>query len=251
MQRHYQYDFANNSAGMYDVLGRERKARTMIAVLENHLHRPLKHLTLLNVGGSTGIIDNYLSEHFGSVIGIDIDSAAIQYAQSQFPKANLRFQVGDALNLDFPDDSFDVVICSQVYEHVPDPQKMMDEIYRVLRPNGTCYFAAGNRLMWNEPHYNLPLLALLPRPLAHIYVKWSGKADYYHELHYTYWGLKRLSKRFITDDVTPLMIQDADKYHIDYMLHPNSLKAVLSKLVVQYLPWLCPGYIWLLRKPNN
>jgi ubiquinone/menaquinone biosynthesis C-methylase UbiE len=234
---------------MYDTLAREQKARTMVAVLENHLQSSLKTLNLLNVGGSTGIIDNYLSDHFGAVASIDIDSAAIHYAQTHFQKDNLQFQVGDALNLEFPDNSFDVVICSQVYEHVPLPQKMMDEIFRVLKPSGVCYFAAGNRLMWNEPHYNLPLLSVLPRPLSHLYVKLTGKAEYYHELHYTYWGLKSLTKRFIVKDVTLEMVLEPSKYHIDYMLPAGTAKAFVSKMFVRYLRWLCPGYIWLLYKP--
>lgn len=250
MQRNYQYDFSNNSEGMYDLKGRERKARTMVAVLKNHLQASLKELNLLNVGGSTGIIDNYLSDHFRSVASIDIDSAAIQYAQTHFRKANLHYQVGDALNLKFPDNSIDIVICSQVYEHVPDPHKMMDEIFRVLNPNGICYFAGGNRLMWNEPHYNLPLLSVVPRPLAHLYVILTGKAQYYHELHYTYWGLKRLTQRFIVEDVTPAMVLQPSKYHIDYMLRPGSAKAFVSRLIAENLRWLCPGYIWLLKKPG-
>ena len=92
------------------------------------------------------------------------------------------------MNLPFGDESFDIVICSHVYEHVPDPERMFDQIHRVLKPGGVCYFSAGNRLMWNEPHYDLPLLSVLPRPLAHLYIRLAGKADRYHEKHLTYWG---------------------------------------------------------------
>jgi SAM-dependent methyltransferase len=82
--------------------------------------------------------------------------------------------VADALHLPFADDSLDVVICSHVYEHVPEPVQMFREIHRVLCMGGVCYFSAGNRLMWNEPHYNLPLLSVLPRPLAHLYIRLAG-----------------------------------------------------------------------------
>lgn len=50
--------------------------------------------------------------------------AAIAHACTTFRKANLEFRVGDALNLEFANNSFDVAVCSQVYEHVPDPQRM-------------------------------------------------------------------------------------------------------------------------------
>ncbi len=250
MNRGYQYNFSSHPAGRYDVLGRERKAKTMVVVLEDHIQGSLKDLNLLNVGGSAGMIDNFLADSFRSVVSMDIDKSAIERARGEFQKDNLNFQVGDALNLQFSDNSFDAVICSQVYEHVPNPQKMLDEIFRVLRPGGICYFAATNRLIWNEPHYNLPLLSVIPRPLAHRYVRFMKKASQYHELHYTYWGLKKLVQRFIVHDITLKLIENPLKYHIDYMVPPGSMKATIAKLIAKNFIWLTPGYIWLLQKPK-
>ena len=251
MNREYQYNFSSLPAGKYEVLGRERKAKTMVAVLEDHFQAPLNSQSLLNVGGSTGIIDSYLADYFHSVTSVDIDKPAIEQAKSNFKKDNLSFQTGDALNLQFSNNSFDVVICSQVYEHVPSPQKMLDEIFRVLVSGGICYFAASNRLMWNEPHYNLPLLSVVPRPLAHLYVRLMKKGSQYHELHYTYWGLKKLVRNFIVKDVTHKLICDPVKYHIDYMVPPGSIKAVIAKTITGKFPWFTPGYIWLLQKPDH
>lgn len=234
---------------MYDILSRERKAKTMVAVLEDFLGQPLNNYRLLNVGGSAGIIDNYLADHFFSVIGLDIDEPALMYARNNFAKPNLEFHVGDALNLPFQDNTFDVVVCSNVYEHVPDAHKMMDEIYRVLAPSGVCYFAARNRLMWNEPHYNLPLLSVVPRPLAHIYIRLMGKAHHYHELHYSYWGLRNLVKSFVVHDYTTKMISDPKKYSIEYMIAPGSVKAFIAGFIAKHIRWMCPSYIWLLEKP--
>ena len=45
---------------------------------------------------------------------------------------------GDALNLPIKNNSIDTVFSSQVLEHVPDPQKMIDEIYRILKTGGVC-----------------------------------------------------------------------------------------------------------------
>lgn len=251
MKRGYQYDFSSNSSGMYDALGRQRKARTMVAVLTDYFSAPLKKMRLLNVGGSAGLIDNYLADYFLAVTGVDIDEPAIEHAKSQFQKANLSFQVGDALALPFPDNSFEVVICSQVYEHVPNPQKMMTELFRVLVPGGVCFFAASNKIMWNEPHYNLPLLALLPRRLADLYVRLAGKAAFYHELHYTYWGLKKLVRRFVVHDYTVKIIKNPRKFETEYMLPSGSKKAAIARVIAENFIWLCPGYIWLLEKPKS
>ncbi len=220
----------------------------MLSVLEDSLHKPLSECAVLNVGGSAGAIDNFLADHAAKVFGIDIDEGAIRHAQQTFQKENLEFRVADALNLPFDDSSFDVVICSHVYEHVPDPVKMFDEIYRVLRSGGICYFSAGNRLMWNEPHYNLPLLAILPRPLAHVYIRAAGKADHYHEKHLTYWGLKSLVRRFKREDYTVRLINEAPRFHTEYMLPTGSMKARVAGIVASWLYWALPGYIWVLQK---
>ncbi len=52
----------------------------------------------------------------------------------------------DALDTVFEDNKFHVVICNQMYEHVPDPERLMNEIFRILTPGGICYFGAINRL---------------------------------------------------------------------------------------------------------
>lgn len=222
----------------------------MVAVLDDYFDVPLSELDALDIGASTGIIDNYLADYFGSMLGIDIDKAAIESATRSFSKDNLIFRPGDALATDLPDDSVDVVICSQIYEHVPDAHAMASEIFRVLRPGGVCYFAAGNRLMWNEPHYNLPLLAAIPRPLAHWYIRMAGKATHYHELHFSYWGLRRLVQRFEIIDYTTPMISDPDKFGVGYMIPAGSRKQAIAKRVARFAYWLVPSYIWLLRKPG-
>lgn len=236
---------------MFDRTSRTRKAETMVRVLGEFIKAAPGELSVLNVGGSAGIIDNHLARHFGRVVGIDIDADAIAFARSQHQRGNLEFRIGDALNLDFPDAAFDIVICSQVYEHVPDAARMMAEIFRVLKPAGVCYFAASNRLMWNEPHYNLPLLSVLPRPLAHLYVRLAGRASHYHELHYSYWGLRRLVARFILHDYTRRMVQDPERFGVSYMVPSGGLKGGLVRFMAACLYWMFPGYIWLLQKPSQ
>lgn len=250
MDRGYQYDFSVQNGAMFDVEGRTRKAETMVRVLEDFAGARIGDMDLLNVGGSAGIIDHHLAQRFRHVVGIDIDENAIRFAASRYSRPNLEFRLGDALALDYPDARFDVVVCSQVYEHVPDAARMMAEIRRVLKPGGLCYFAAGNRLMWNEPHYNLPLLSVLPRPLAHRYVRWAGKARHYHELHYTLWGLRRLVAGFEVHDYTRAMARDPVRFGVDYMIPPAGPKHVAVNFVARFLYWMMPGYIWLLEKPR-
>ncbi|HEX6590864.1 MAG TPA: methyltransferase domain-containing protein [Moraxellaceae bacterium] len=251
MGRGYQHGFSTPGDAMYEKEGRTRKAETMIRILADHFgSTPLASLNALDVGASTGLIDSHLATHFQSLVGIDIDAAAIAFATTTFAtQHNLQFEQGDAMQLRFPDNSFDVVICSQVYEHVPDAARMMTEIFRVLRPGGVCYFAAGNRLNISEHHYHLPFLSVIPRPLGHVYVRLSGRARYYYEKHLSYWGLKSLAGRFEIVDYTRKALDEPLRFGTDYMVPPGSPKQRIATLIARFAYWLVPGYLWLLRKP--
>lgn len=221
----------------------------MVAVLSEHLGDNLGELSVLSVGGSTGIIDEYLARHFESVRGIDIDEKAIAFAKENFQRDNLTFEIGDALHLEYEAESFDVVVCAHVYEHVPDAVQMMNEILRVLKPGGTVYFAAGNRIALIEPHYKLPLLSIPPRPISNLYLRLAGKGTHYYEKHLTFWGLKKLVRMFEMTDYTTRVLEDPEKYQTTYMVAPGSKTQKLALFVSKYFNWLMPNWIWLLQKP--
>jgi 2-polyprenyl-3-methyl-5-hydroxy-6-metoxy-1,4-benzoquinol methylase len=251
LDRGYQNSYSDDVTSMFNLEGRQRKAMTMVSVLSEYIDKPLNNLSVLNVGGSAGIIDEYLSRYFRQVTGIDIDEKAILYAKDNFQKEGLLFEIGDAMDLKYEQNSFDVVICSQVYEHVPDANILMSEMFRVLKPLGIVYFAAGNRIMLNEPHYNLPLLSVIPRPLAHWYLKLTGKGEFYYEKHFTYWGLKRLVSKFRVADYTPVILSNPEKYNAKYMVSPGTCQHRIASFIAKHMIWLVPGYIWLLEKPSN
>ena len=144
---HYQRRFSEAfPQAVYNPEARQKKAKTIIAVLRDFFGTDLRSFSILDVGCSTGIMADYFSDYFGEVVGIDIDEPAIQYAKGHFYRDNIEFNVGDAMDIRYPKNSFDVVVCAHVYEHVPDADKLMAEIHRVLKPGGICYFSAGNRL---------------------------------------------------------------------------------------------------------
>ncbi|WP_237058569.1 class I SAM-dependent methyltransferase [Microbulbifer sediminum] len=83
------------------------------------------------------------------VYGVDLDFADVSTARDRAapfmdggePAGRLLLGVADGLRLPFADNSFDVVICSEVLEHIDDFRSMLAEIDRVLKPSGT--FAAS------------------------------------------------------------------------------------------------------------
>jgi SAM-dependent methyltransferase len=91
---------------------------------------------VLDVACGAGYGSSYLAAEAASVDGVDRSEEAIAYARSRYAAPNLRFRVGDALALEAADASYDVVVSFETVEHVPDPERFLGEVARVLRPEG-------------------------------------------------------------------------------------------------------------------
>lgn len=249
----YQRDFSQiHPKTMFDELGRLQKARKTVAVILDVLKQDgIDPATarLLDIGCSTGILTRHYAEFFGKVVGIDIDDGAVEWARRNRAVANVSYRVADSMNLPFLTGEFDLVTCTHIYEHVPDAQRMLDEIRRVLRPGGVCYFAAENRLRVWDGHYNLPLVTVLPKPVANIYVRVTGRGERRYETHRTEWGLKRLVRGFDVTDYTRAVVRDPRKFDATEMVWPGSPKQRIANAVLKYAYWAFPTYLWILRKP--
>lgn len=82
--------------------------------------------TILDLGCGYGEISCKLSERCKSVIGIDQDSAKIQYAKENCKNENVTFYCGDALEfLKSNKQKYDVMICSHILEHLDDPESLL------------------------------------------------------------------------------------------------------------------------------
>src|SRR5260370_13824050 len=182
--------FTETHAGeMYGAKSRELKAAKVVAILEDALG-DLRSLQLLDLGCSNGLMTRFYGEHFKAVIGIDFDEPGIEYAIAHNAAPNVRYRVGDAMDTGLPAASVDVVTCTHVYEHVPDATRMMPEASPALRVGRACLFIAGNRLTLMEADNHLPLLAVLPKPLAHLYSRAMGRGARYDETTRTVGGLR-------------------------------------------------------------
>jgi ubiquinone/menaquinone biosynthesis C-methylase UbiE len=105
---------------------------------------------LLEVGCGRGEFALWLAETSprAHVIRVDFSETAIEMARRRASgtSASLRFMVGDAQRLEFPDNSFDWVVSCECMEHVPSPPAMAAEIYRVLKPGGKFCLTTENYL---------------------------------------------------------------------------------------------------------
>lgn len=245
----YQVDYAAGRPHMYDVKNREKKAYRIIKTLEDYFEsQTLSNLTVLDIGSSTGIIDNILSTRFKKIVGTDIDKQAVAFSNKNFKKNNLIFKVEDAMQLSFKDNTFDVVICTQVYEHVPNAKKLFTEIHRVLKPRGVCYLAALNKLWPWEPHYDLLFLSWLPKSVANVYLRMARKTSLYYENPETYWKLKEMTKRFECVEYTDKILRDPSRFGYEDTIPKNSFKSIIALLFSPLSKFLAPTFFWILIK---
>ena len=99
----YQYEFSEmHRKEMYNRQGRERKAKTMVSVLQDYFDSDLKTLALLDVGSSTGLIANYLAMYFGEVVGIDIDRPAVDFSKSTSVRLRLVMALDISVSIRLP-----------------------------------------------------------------------------------------------------------------------------------------------------
>lgn len=206
---------------------------------------PLSTAICLDLGCSSGVITTALSRLFARTIGLDYDQLALKNIDAAaFRSAS--FLRGDAMSLPLADRSIDAIICAQVYEHVPDDQALVAEIYRVLKPGGIVFFSGPNKLYPIEPHYFLPFLHWLPEKLADGYLRLLGKGDHYYERSRTLWGLQKLWAQFTICDVTVQVL----KWKTRQTGSPASSQSLgrLPDWVWRLLLPVFPNYNWILYK---
>ena len=232
---------------MFEVDGRLKKAKKVIKILQMHLGE-LSNKSLLDIGCSSGIMTDYYADFFQEVDALDIDQKAIEYALSNTKNKNINFILSPLEELQV-EKRYDVMICSHIYEHVPDSSILFERIYDLLKSGGVCYFAAGNRYQIYENHYNLYFLSYLPKKLANFYLKITKKGNYYYENHLSLLKLNKITKKFIKHDFTLEVIKHPKRYEADDMLEQDSFKHKIIVLLSKIFYFFIPTYIWVLEKP--
>jgi 2-polyprenyl-3-methyl-5-hydroxy-6-metoxy-1,4-benzoquinol methylase len=97
---------------------------------------------VLDVGCGTGYGTAYLAENAKSIVGIDISKQALRWARKHYPVTD--FIEMDVQQLRFANNTFDLIVSSENFEHLPNQEKHLDELARVLRPDGLCFVASPN-----------------------------------------------------------------------------------------------------------
>ena len=91
---------------------------------------------VLEMATGPGLLAKHIAHAAKSVVATDYSDGMIAEAKKGNNPENLRFEIADAMDLPYEDGSFDAVIIANALHIVPDPEKVLREIDRVLKPDG-------------------------------------------------------------------------------------------------------------------
>ncbi len=147
----------------------------------------IEGMRVLDIGcGDAGVLIAF-AEEGARAAGIELDRKSLHRGRVRAEEHGVEVELcaGIAEALPFSDASFDLVILDNVLEHVSDQRKTLAEIWRVLEPQGLLYLITPKPFslysLWNDPHYDLAGLVLLPRRLQIWYfekVRGGGTGTY-------------------------------------------------------------------------
>ena len=184
MQEHK--NFWDKNAGRYDRFMRKDRAayEEMYALI-----RPVvKAKTVLELATGTGLIAKSIVNAAAHIEATDASVEMIAEAKRDNQSAKLYFSVQDMFCLPYADESFEVVIVSNALHIVPQPEKALAEIHRVLRDDGVLiaptFTHAENSFFGNSKAFFLKLAGF---PL---YSRWTS-GEYLRFLRQNGWAVRK------------------------------------------------------------
>ena len=132
-------------------------------IQSEHYHRYLFALRfcqdrdVLDVASGEGYGSALIGQTARSVVGVDLDAAAVQFANENYLTDRVSFRRGNATALPIADVSVDVVISFETIEHLADHAAFLGEVRRVLRPGGLLVLSSPDRRIYSdEPGHHNP-----------------------------------------------------------------------------------------------
>jgi ubiquinone/menaquinone biosynthesis C-methylase UbiE len=133
VKRYYQqierYDWVNDTKypeKLFHIL----RANKVVSIVNKYTAND--HVNILDVGCGTGLITRKLNSPH--ITALDINPWALERARLNVKNDNVNFVLGDAEELPFSDGQFDIVVCTEMLEHIVRPDLALECIYRILKP---------------------------------------------------------------------------------------------------------------------
>lgn len=110
---------------------------------------------MLDAGFGTGIYSLSLANKIKEIKAIDISDEKVNEVKKESVSKNICFEKGDLRKLQFEDNYFDLIICSDVLEHIREDYKAFSELARVLKKGGTLLLTVPANSKKNKETYRL------------------------------------------------------------------------------------------------
>lgn len=130
---------------------------------------------VLDIASGSGYGTAQMSTSAKKIYGVDISENAINYASVNFGAKNIEYLVGDGDNIPLPSESVDIATSFETIEHIPDYEKFVDEVNRVIKPGGIFVVSTPNDLEFTKGnHFHLhqftekELVALLKKRFKYV-----------------------------------------------------------------------------------
>lgn len=125
-------------------------AGSIVRNIIDSIELPCPNPVALDIGSGPGFATIYAAEKFPSAVitGLDYSGEQIKYANRQLKKShvsNCSFKLGDAMELPFDDNTFDLIFSIASIKHWPDGVRGLREVRRVLKPGCTAYIGEADR----------------------------------------------------------------------------------------------------------
>ena len=184
MQEHK--DFWDRNAGRYDRF--MRKDGAAYEMMYEMIRPVVRHKTVLELATGTGLIAKHIVNAAALVEATDASAEMIAEAKRDNHSAKLHFSAQDMFHLPYANQSFDVVIVSNALHIVPQPEKALAEIRRVLKDDGVLiaptFTHAGNSFSGKVKAFFMKLAGF---PL---HSRWTS-AEYLRFLRQNGWTVRK------------------------------------------------------------
>ena len=179
-------NFWDRNAGRYDRF--MRKDREVYEKMYELIRPVVKDKTVLELATGTGLIARHIIKAAALIEATDASVEMIAEAKRDNQSAKLHFSVQDMFRLPYADKSFDVVIVSNALHIVPQPEKALAEIHRVLKDDGVLiaptFTHAGNSFSGKVRAFFMKLAGF---PL---HSKWTSE-EYLRFLRQNGWAVRK------------------------------------------------------------
>ena len=185
MQEHK--NFWDKNAGRYDRF--MRKDGAAYEMMYEMIQPVVRHKTVLELATGTGLIAKHIVIAAAHIEATDASPEMIAEAKRSNRSAKLHFSVQDMFRLPYANQSFDVVIVSNALHIVPQPEKALQEIKRVLKDDGTLiaptFTHAGNSFSGKVRAFFMKLAGV---PL---HSRWTSE-EYLRFLRQNGWAVRKI-----------------------------------------------------------